>query len=54
MIVPWLAGQVQAEFISVQAWWEHCGGADVVVHLASSTVPATANADPVVDALRPI
>ena len=47
--VPWLAGQVQAEFVDVQAWWEHCGGADVVVHLASSTVPATANADPVVD-----
>jgi UDP-glucose 4-epimerase len=47
---PWLAGQVQADCFDVGAWWDRCGGADVVVHLASSTVPATANADPVADA----
>ena len=47
---PWLAGQVRAEFAAVHDWWEQCGGADVVIHLASSTVPATASADPVLDA----
>lgn len=47
---PWLAGEVLADCFDVGAWWEPCGGADVVVHLASSTVPATANADPVADA----
>lgn len=46
---PWLAGEVQADCFDVSAWWERCGGADVIVHLASSTVPATANADPVLD-----
>lgn len=47
---PWLAGQVQAGYADVDDWWDRCGGADVLVHLASSTVPATANADPVRDA----
>lgn len=46
---PWLAGEVTAEFDDVAAWWPACGGADMVVHLASSTVPATANQDPVRD-----
>lgn len=46
---PWLAGELQANCLDVSAWWERCGGADVIVHLASSTVPATANADPVLD-----
>jgi len=46
---PWLAGEVKADCFDVPAWREHCGNADVVVHLASSTVPATANADPVHD-----
>lgn len=48
--MPWLAGHVQADCSDVAAWWDSCGGADVVVHLASSTVPATASADPVMDA----
>ncbi len=46
---PWLAGQVRAEFATVHDWWQACGAADVVIHLASSTVPATASADPVLD-----
>ena len=47
----WLAGEVRANCFDLSAWWDRCGGAvDVVVHLASSTVPATANADPVLDA----
>lgn len=46
---PWLAGQVRAEFSAVHEWWDQCAGADVVIHLASSTVPATASADPVLD-----
>lgn len=46
----WLAGEIQADCFDLSAWWDRCGGAiDVVVHLASSTVPATANADPVLD-----
>ena len=47
---PWLAGEVVGDCFEVQQWWERCGGADVIVHLASSTVPATANEDPVRDA----
>lgn len=47
---PWLAGQVVADFSDVSAWLDACQGADVVVHLASATVPATANNDPVLDA----
>lgn len=46
---PWLAGEVLGEFSDVPSWWEQCGGADVIVHLASSTVPATANEDPLQD-----
>lgn len=47
---PWLAGEVQANCFDLPAWWDRCGGGiDVVVHLASSTVPATASADPVLD-----
>lgn len=46
----WLTGEVQADYSDVSAWWDHCKGADVVVHLASSTVPATANSDPLADA----
>lgn len=47
---PWLAGQVVEDFADVDAWSARVGQADVVVHLASTTVPATANADPVGDA----
>ena len=36
---PWLAGQVQADCFDVGAWWDRCGGADVVVHLASIVTP---------------
>lgn len=46
---PWLAGEVLADGADVATWWSACGDADVVVHLASSTVPATANEDPVQD-----
>lgn len=46
---PWLAGEVLADGADVATWWPACGDADVVVHLASSTVPATANEDPVQD-----
>lgn len=48
---PWLAGEVQADCFDLPFWWERCGGdAEVIVHLASSTVPATANEDPARDA----
>jgi len=47
---PWLSGQVLADFAEVDAWVHDVGCPDVVVHLASTTVPATANADPVADA----
>ena len=46
----WLAGSIEADCFDVTAWWDQCGGADVVVHLVSSTVPATASANPVQDA----
>lgn len=47
---PWLAGEVQADCFDLSSWWGAVGGADVIVHLASSTVPATASEDPVQDA----
>lgn len=47
---PWLTGQVQADCFDLASWWDAVGGADVIVHLASSTVPATASEDPVQDA----
>ncbi len=46
---PWLAGEVQADCFELSSWWDVVGGADVIVHLASSTVPATASEDPVQD-----
>ena len=45
----WLAGQIQGDCFDLSSWWDAIGGADVVVHLASSTVPATASDDPVLD-----
>jgi len=47
---PWLAGEVQADCFDLKSWWDVVGGVDVIVHLASSTVPATASEDPVQDA----
>ena len=47
--VPWLMGQVQADCFDLASWWDAVGGADVVVHLASSTVPATASENPIQD-----
>ncbi|QTD45040.1 NAD-dependent epimerase/dehydratase family protein [Ottowia testudinis] len=47
--VPWLVGQVKAEYHDVASWWRRCSGADVLIHLASSTVPATANVAPLAD-----
>lgn len=47
---PWLAGAVEADCFDLAAWWDAVGSADVIVHLASSTVPATASEDPVQDA----
>ena len=47
---PWLAGELQADCFDLASWWDNMGEADVVVHLASSTVPATASEDPVGDA----
>lgn len=46
---PWLAGEVQADCFDLSSWWDAVGGADVIVHLASSTVPATASENPVQD-----
>lgn len=46
---PWLVGEVQADCFDLAAWWDAVGGVDVIVHLASSTVPATASEDPVKD-----
>lgn len=46
----WLAGEVRANCFDLSSWWDRVGGADVIVHLASSTVPATANEDPALDA----
>ena len=48
--MAWLAGDVEATYADVDAWQARTGVPDCVVHLASSTVPATANADPVEDA----
>lgn len=48
-IAPWLAGEFQADCFDLSAWWDMVGGADVIVHLASSTVPATASEDPLGD-----
>ena len=45
----WLAGEVQADCFDLATWWDRVGGADLVVHLASSTVPATASEDPIGD-----
>lgn len=46
---PWLMGQIQGDCFDLKSWWDSMGGADVVVHLASSTVPATASEDPIQD-----
>jgi UDP-glucose 4-epimerase len=46
---PWLKGQVQSEYADVSSWWDACAEPQWVVHLASSTVPATANQDPIGD-----
>lgn len=47
---PWLAGEVQADCFDLPSWWDAVGGSvDVIVHLASSTVPATASEDPIQD-----
>ena len=48
--MPWLKACIQSEYADVTRWWNECPHPDVVVHLASSTVPATANEDPVTDA----
>lgn len=45
----WLTGEVQADCFDLSTWWDRVGGADIIVHLASSTVPATASADPIID-----
>jgi UDP-glucose 4-epimerase len=47
---PWLSGEVLADCFDVSSWWDRCGPVDVIVHLASSTVPATASEDPIQDA----
>ena len=47
---PWLAGEVQADCFDLESGGDVVGGVDVIVHLASSTVPATASEDPVQDA----
>lgn len=46
---PWLAGELQADCFDLSTWWDAVGGADVIVHMASSTVPATASEDPIRD-----
>jgi len=46
---PWFKGHVQADYWDVDHWWAECGEPECVVHLASSTVPATASTDPVSD-----
>lgn len=46
---PWLTGEVRADCFDLASWWDAVGGADFIVHLASSTVPATASEDPVED-----
>ncbi|RZJ62696.1 MAG: NAD-dependent epimerase/dehydratase family protein [Acidovorax sp.] len=46
---PWLAGEIQADALDLASWWDAVGGADVIVHLASSSVPATATEDPIQD-----
>lgn len=46
---PWLVGQVVAPYADVNTWWDECLAPDCVVHLASSTVPATASNDPICD-----
>ena len=46
---PWLAGEICANYADVDSWWDQCGGAQVLMHLASSTIPASASADPIAD-----
>lgn len=46
---PWLSGQIQGDCFDLASWWDAMGGAELVVHLASSTVPATASDDPIQD-----
>lgn len=45
----WLEGEVIAAYHDVSTWWGAVGEVDTIIHLASSTVPASANADPVED-----
>lgn len=47
--VPWVSGEICANYADVDSWWDQCSGAQVLVHLASSTIPASASADPVAD-----
>lgn len=48
---PWLQGEIVAAYHDTDTWLDCCGGVvDVIVHLASSTVPASANDNPVEDA----
>ena len=48
-VAPWLTGEVKADCFELETWWDSVGGADLIVHLASSTVPATASEDPIKD-----
>lgn len=48
--LPWLQASVEAPYFDVEKWLSIAGVPDLVVHLASSTVPATANSEPVEDA----
>ena len=48
--LPWLEGDIVGDYTDVDEWVSVSGVPDVLVHLASSTVPATANADAIQDA----
>ena len=48
--LPWLAGDVVASYADVDSWVSVVGEPQVLVHLASSTVPATASENPIEDA----
>ncbi|MCW8166429.1 NAD-dependent epimerase/dehydratase family protein [Verminephrobacter aporrectodeae subsp. tuberculatae] len=46
---PWFAGALRADCFDLQSWWGDVAGVELIVHLASSTVPATASQDPMHD-----
>lgn len=45
----WISHSFAAEFYDVNSWWHVFPNPDLIIHLASSTVPASATLDPILD-----